>query len=147
MKVLVTGHRLFKLAAYDRAWIRSAIEETLPAEPGAVTYGYAEMASGVDLWFCAACLALGIPYAACVPFEAQRDEMGPDERADRDALLTSAAEVLHVRNRVMVERCDAGIVVWDANKGGTHNVVQQLVEAGKGFWWLNPVARTVWRCF
>ena len=147
MKLLVTGHRLFKLAAYDVAWIKSAVEDTLLANLDVVSYGFAGMASGVDLWFCQACLALGIPYAACVPFEAQRDEMGPEEATLRDELLAAAAEVRHVRNRVMVEACDAGMVIWDGNKGGTHNVLQQLVEADKPFFWINPVAHKVWRCF
>lgn len=147
MKTLVTGHRLFKLATYDLDWIRLAIAETLADTELPTSYGYAGMASGVDLWFCETCLDIGIPYEACIPFEDQRNEMAADESALRDRLIASAARVSHVRNRYMVERTQAGIVVWDGNKGGTHNVVQQMVEANKPFWWLNPVAQKVWRCF
>lgn len=147
MKTLVTGHRLFKLAAYDLDWIRLALAETLVDPDLPTSYGYAGMASGVDLWFCQACLDLGIPYEACIPFEDQRNEMGSDEAALRDHLTAAATKVSHVRNRYMVERAQAGIVVWDGNKGGTHNVVQQMVEANKPFWWLNPVAQKIWRCF
>lgn len=147
MKLAVTGHRLFKLASYDVAWIKWAIEDALVAHSHMVSYGYAGMASGVDLWFCEACVALGIPFAACIPFEAQRDAMEADETVARDVLIAKAAETLFVRNRVMVERCDMGMVVWDGNKGGTHNVLQQLVEAGKPFLWINPVAKKVWNCF
>lgn len=147
MKTLVTGHRLFKLQNYDTDWIRLAIAETLVDPDKPTSYAYAGMASGVDLWFCRACLDLGIPYEACIPFEDQRLEMAEDERLLRDRLIASAANVSHVRNRNMVERAQAGIVVWDGNKGGTHNVVQQMVEARKPFWWLNPVATTIWRCF
>lgn len=39
----------------------------------------------------------------------------------------------------MVEKADTGLVVWDGNKGGTHNVFQQLVEKKKPFVWINPV--------
>lgn len=147
MKVLITGHRLFKLATYDVDWIRLAIADVLtdPAMPA--SYGYAGMASGVDLWFCEACLELGIPYEACIPFEDQRLEMDATEQAVRDRLIAAASKVSHVRNRYMVEKAQAGIAVWDGNKGGTHNVVQQMVEASKPFWWLNPVAQRIWRCF
>ena len=52
MRTLVTGHRLFKLEAYDLDWIRLAIAETLADPEAPTSYGYAGMASGVDLWFC-----------------------------------------------------------------------------------------------
>jgi uncharacterized phage-like protein YoqJ len=147
MRLAITGHRLFKLQAYDTDWIRAAIHSTLADNMDTVSYGDAGMASGVDLWFCEACLDLGIPYAASIPFEAQRDEMGPDERVQRDRLIGLAADVSYVRNSRMVERCDAGMVVWDGNKGGTHNVLQQLVEHGKPFFWINPVGQKLWKCF
>lgn len=147
MKTLITGHRLFKLTQYDTDWIRLAVAEVLSDPEAPVSYGYSGMASGVDLWFCRSCLDLGIPYEACIPFEDQRLEMEADERADREALISAASKVSHVRNRYMVEKAQAGIAVWDGNKGGTHNVVQQMVEAGKPFWWLNPVAQRIWKCF
>lgn len=146
MKTLVTGHRLFKLAAYDLAWIREALLEALTDDAMPTSYGYAGMASGVDLWFCRICLDLRIPYEACIPFEDQRLEMEADEAAERDLLIAGASKVSHVRNRHMVERAQAGIAVWDGNKGGTHNVVQQMVERELPFWWLNPVSRKIWKC-
>lgn len=147
MKTLITGHRLFKLASYDTDWIRLAIDEVLSDSEVPVSYAYSGMASGVDLWFCQSCLDLSIPYEACIPFEDQKLEMEADERALRERLIGSASKTSHVRNRYMVEKAQAGIAVWDGNKGGTHNVVQQMVEADKPFWWLNPVARKIWRCF
>ena len=147
MKTLVTGHRLFKLESYDTDWIKLAIEEILSDRENPVSYGMSGMASGVDLWFCQACIACAIPYEACIPFEDQRFEMEIHETELRDDLIASAAQVSHVRNRYMVEKAQAGIAVWDGNKGGTHNVVQQMVEAGKPFWWLNPVSQRIWKCF
>jgi uncharacterized protein with von Willebrand factor type A (vWA) domain len=47
----------------------------------------------------------------------------------------------------LVEHCDIGIVIWDGNKGGTHNVLQQLVEKSKSFYWINPVKQVIWKCF
>lgn len=104
------------------------------------------MASGVDLWFCESCLRLGIPYIACVPFEGQEDSMEQSDAYHRESLLRAAQSVMQVKNSWMVEHADQGLVVWDGNKGGTHNVVQQLVEKKKSFAWINPVAETIWEC-
>lgn len=43
----------------------------------------------------------------------------------------------------MVEIIDYGIIVWDGNKGGTHNVFQQMIENKKGFVWINPVSEKI----
>jgi hypothetical protein len=111
-----------------------------------ISYGLSSMASGVDLWFCQACLDLEIPYAFCIPFEDHKLTMSPAELEERNQLIQNASAE-HVANRWMVKKGDVGLVVWDANRGETHNVVQQLVEAKKPFWWINPVSEAVWRCF
>ena len=147
MKTLITGHRLFKLEAYDIEWIKLAISEVLSDRDAPVSYGYSGMASGVDLWFCQACITLNVPYEACVPFEEQSLEMDHEESVLRDYLISAANKISYGRNRYMVEKSQVGIAVWDGNKGGTHNVVQQMVEAHKPFWWINPVAQKIWRCF
>lgn len=147
MKLLITGHRLHKLESYNQEWIKVALFNTLANL--AATYkiiGYSGMASGCDLWFCQYCLDLKIPYYACVPFEGQEETMNNESKIHRAALLESAAKIHYVKNSKMVEWADAGIVVWDANKGGTHNVAQQLVESKKPFWWINPVSEKVWEC-
>ncbi len=147
MNVLITGHRIQKLEAYDHAWMRRAIEDVL-IELKAENYvgGLSGMASGVDLWFCETCLTLEIPYTACIPFEGQEETMSTKDGARRHALIEKASAEMHIRNSAMVERADIGIVVWDGNKGGTHNVVQQLVETKKGFYWINPVGQVIWKC-
>lgn len=148
MKVLITGHRLFKLENYDIDWIRLAIQQAvyeLKQKHGGFL-GYSGMASGVDLWFCAECENQDISYVACIPFEEQADTMSPEEAAAREHRIGAAGRVMNVKNSWMVEQCDMGIVVWDGNKGGTHNVLQQLVENKKGFVWINPVAQKIWHC-
>jgi uncharacterized phage-like protein YoqJ len=149
MKLLVTGHRKHKLATYDVEWIELAIIDALQTvqESHGFIRGYAGMAGGVDLWFCQACVDAAIPFVACVPFEGQEETTDEDERLARHHLLKAAYEIRHVKNSWMVEECDMGIVVWDGNKGGTHNVVQQLIEKKKPFIWINPVARVTWNCF
>lgn len=148
MKIMISGHRKEKLLNYDCEWIKNAIREFLvntEREKGFIK-GYSGMASGVDLWFCEICKELNMPYAACIPFEEQRETMEAEDRLLRDELIGSALEVLHVRNSYMVENCDSAIVVWDGNKGGTHNCFQQLVESKKDFWWVNPVKKTAVLC-
>ena len=68
------------------------------------------------------------------------------DRELREGLLKTAVEVREVKNSWMVEECDMGIVVWDGNKGGTHNVLQQLIEKKKPFIWLNPVSCKIYHC-
>lgn len=147
MRTLVTGHRLHKLEAYDIQWIRESITASLLDGALSTGFGLSGMASGVDLWFCQSCLALGIPYAACIPFESQSDTMDSEQALLRDVLIAQSSDIRRVRNSSMVEHADNGIVVWDGNKGGTHNVAQQMVEADKPFIWLNPVGRKIWICF
>lgn len=145
MKVLITGHRLFKLQCYDIEWIKGAIEEAICYNIG-VSHGLSGMASGVDLWFCDACIKWNIPYTACPPFEGQQYTMSENEANHRDFLLGKAVNVRFQRNSAMLEQADDGIVVFDGNKGGTHNVFQQLIEKKKPFVWINPVSQKIWEC-
>jgi len=72
--------------------------------------------------------------------------MSAEDAILRQKYINSAQNVLSVKNSWMIEKADIGIVVWDGNKGGTHNVLQQLVEKKKSFQWINPVSETVWEC-
>lgn len=147
MKLMVSGHRREKLTSYNEVILRILIDdvvEELIAERGLVL-GMSGMASGVDLWFCESLLSNDIPYWACVPFdpEEQAQYMVQADRVVRARLMDAAVELKRVRNRFMVEECDAALVVWDGNKGGTHNCFQQLIEKKKDIWWLNPVKEKV----
>lgn len=145
MKTLITGHRLHKLECYDKEWIKSAIFEAMEHTfLKSTSYGLAGMASGADLWFCEACFCFNIPFAACVPFESQAETMDNDSKKLRAWCLRNAAETKRIRNSLMVDKTDAGLVVFDGNKGGTHNVFQQLIEKQKPFVWINPVAKKIW---
>lgn len=141
MKVMVSGHRVEKLAAYDTELIRILLESEIVELKNQFGYliGLSGMASGVDLWFCQACLNQEIPYVAYIPFEEQASYMTEEDARSREYYLKNANEIRKQRNRHMVEDCDTAIVVWDGNKGGTHNVFQQLLEAQKSFKWINPI--------
>jgi uncharacterized phage-like protein YoqJ len=146
MKVLITGHRLTKLVCYDHQWIKEAIDTAIHTMPG-MAIGLSEMASGVDLWFCQSCHNQNIPFIACPPFTEQGLTIPESEKQLREWCLSQASEIWNMKNSFMVSKCDAAIVVFDGNKGGTHNVFQQLVEHKKPFIWINPVGQKIWECF
>ncbi len=148
MRLMISGHRRSKLENYDYRWIKEQIEIALKNINDSVgqLLCYSGMADGVDLWFCEACNFLDIPYIACVPFEGQDEYMLDADKWNRQQMIEAAAEHKDVKNSWMVERADMAIIVWDGNKGGTHNVLQQLVEKKRGFIWINPVAKKVWKC-
>ena len=148
MRLIITGHREEKLQTYDVNWINNSINKwinILHVERG-ISIAYSGMASGVELWFCEACLMDQIPYIACVPFEEQDHYMNEETKTLRSNVLRLAKEIISVRNSWMVEHCDYAMVVWDGNKGGTHNVVQQLIEKNIPFLWINPVGKKIWKC-
>lgn len=141
MKTLVTGHRLYKLKQYDITLIKMLISDALDNTFLRETrYGLSGAASGVDLWFCQELYSRQIPYAMYVPFQAQTLTMDIGEQKEREVVFERAAEIHSLRNSKMVEDTDCALVVFDGNKGGTHNVFQQLIEIGKPFVWINPVS-------
>lgn len=140
MKLMVSGHREEKLSTCDREAIRSLMGRLVGSLMFQHGYSVAlsGMASGVDLWFMEDCLKWGYRCVACVPFENQTDYMTAEAAEWREGLLRRAHETLHVRNRYMTQNCDAAVVVWDGNKGGTHNCFQQLLEYKKKIFWIAP---------
>lgn len=155
MKLMVSGHRKSKLQNYSQEWIQIALEEII-REVGQYHFKYSEvvdktiglsgMADGVDLWFCEILLFNNIDYWACIPFDEQDEYMSDSDKLLRNRLIENARRTLKIRNSEMVEQCDKAIIVWDGNKGGTHNVLQQLVENKKEFWWVNPVKESIVKC-
>jgi uncharacterized phage-like protein YoqJ len=145
MKIMISGHRIEKLINYDHEWIKTAIYCCISVNKyGSI--GYSGMASGVDLWFCECCQSLSIPYIACIPFIEQSTKMSKKDSERRQQLIDKAKGLLYIRNSEMIERTDRAIIVWDGNKGGTHNCFQQLVEKKRNFYWINPVKQTVVEC-
>lgn len=141
MKCIISGHRLHKLKTYNIDWIRKAIEDAvLEINP---SIGISGMAGGVDLIFCETLINLNIPYYAYVPFKEQGD-LYPEEKESRDKCLKFAKEIFYAKNSKMVEDANCGIVVFDGNKGGTHNVFQQMLEKRKSMIWINPISECIW---
>lgn len=146
MKIMITGHRLHKLQCYDISWIKLAIEEAI-VNHVSISIGLSGMASGVDLWYCESLIRYNIPYIACPPFAEQHETMTEDEQQIRKMCMFAAKDTWHIRNSQMIEKADAAIVVFDGNKGGTHNCFQQLIEKQKPFVWINPVSKKIWDCY
>ncbi len=135
MRILISGHRVQKLVNYDLTFIKKSIKYWLQNLWHLSDYkGFSKpilltgMASGVDLWSAEIALGLQMPFIACIPFEEQEKTMSPEDAEFRKRLLDKACQIKNVRNSWMVEHSEVGIMVWDGNKGGTHNVFQQLVE-------------------
>jgi uncharacterized phage-like protein YoqJ len=139
MKLMVSGHRIEKLLNYDIEWIKDSIDTVVQnLMLDGVSYGMSGMASGVDLWFCAACVKNKLPYSACIPFDEQAEYMDESWAALRQQYIQMAVNVMQVKNSRMTEDCQWAVVVWDGNKGGTHNCFQQLLEYNKNIVWIIP---------
>lgn len=141
MKVMISGHRKSKLANYDIDWIKEQIESVVLAwkADGVHVIGLSGMADGIDLIFCQILLDASFGYHAYIPFHEQDEYMSKEDKKWRRDLINKAyMEMYGVRNSTMIDNCDEAIVVWDGNKGGTHNCFQQLIECGKEFVWIEP---------
>jgi len=136
MKVLISGHRKSKLANYDIKWISNEIERLIFENPAII--GLSGMADGIDLLYCQLLLQYRRGYHCYIPFDEQDKYMSDHDKTWRQSLIDSSWAVIKAKNSQMVSDCDYGIIVWDGNKGGTHNVFQQMLEAKKNFWWIEP---------
>lgn len=135
MKTLISGHRQERMGWYNTAWIEHQIERAILELNTSI--GLSGMANGVDLIFCRLCEKIGIHLHCYVPFEGQSDYMSVSDTLERLRFITKYTRV-DSRNSAMVEKCDNGIIVFDGNKGGTHNVFQQMLENKKPFIWIEP---------
>lgn len=152
MIVAFTGHRPNKFGGYStsnrlRSRVVAAVTSWLESRQGALElHCLTGMALGFDQWATYACLDLGIPYTAVIPFTGQ-ELMWPDH-AKRwyHYLLKNAARIenlrpgglghceasfaLQKRNEWMVDHCDLLLGAWDGSEGGTANCVH-YAEAQK----------------
>lgn len=152
MILAVTGHRPDKIGGYKpnplrewvRAQIRAALEDLKPER------GITGMALGVDQDFAEACVALGIPFTAAVPFEGQESRWPPPSRRFYHQLIEQAAEVVYVselgyarwkmeaRNHWMVDHSDRLLAIWDGTLGGTGGTVLYAERVGRPIQRIDP---------
>jgi len=137
MTIAVTGHRLFNEPLLDRFAVD--ILAGLEPRPDRVITG---MALGWDQAIARACVDLGIPFTAAVPFQGQEDKWPDTAQAEWCRLLNFATEVqvvsaggygpwkMHARNQWMVDRCDSLLALYGGKSGGTRQCVEYA--QGKG---------------
>lgn len=111
------------------------------------------MARGCDLWFAEAVLELaqrrpGVYLEAYLPCPSQADIWPEEDRVRYRSILRRCSSIHMVepvysrgcmlrRNRVMVDRCDVLLTVWDGTRGGTAAAVRYAQETGRrirGLW-------------
>lgn len=150
MIICFTGHRPGKIGGYKPCathdWLRARVRETLlELKP---TEAISGMALGFDQLAAEACLEVGVPFVAAVPFETQFMDW-PLESQQRYVDLYSkasrvhivdptppttrweAAQKLHARNHWMVDNSDEVIAAWDGTKGGTQECVRYAQKVGR----------------
>lgn len=131
-----TGHRPDKLGGYDPVTRRAlggfAVDCLFHDRPDKAIVG---MALGFDQAVAGACVVLGIPFVAAVPFSGQ-ERRWPAEAQTRYKRLLAYADSVEIvadgisvstamqkRNEWMVDRCNKLITLWDGSFGGTCNCV------------------------
>lgn len=111
------------------------------------------MARGCDFWFAGAVLEAKqtrpeLRLEAYLPCPSQPDRWRSEDRERYERLLLNCDAVHMVepvysegcmlrRNRVMIDRCDELLTVWDGSRGGTAAAVRHARKSGKhvtGLW-------------
>lgn len=141
--VMVTGHRPTDLSGTQINFAKSSLVKLAGGlQEKGMTEAISGMALGADTWWALTALALDIPLAAYIPFQAQAsDWMDYDKvlwsdirrRAQREVLVSRTgsgrrAPLFHARNDRMINDCDVAIAVWCPSKttGGTASTVKKL---------------------
>lgn len=151
MIVAGTGHRPPKLGGYshDAAShrIRVAERALLELTPTRVISG---MALGWDQALAVAATRLNIPFDAYIPGAWQPGNWPSPARTAWELLLGKASTVINccpgstynreallIRNRMMVDACDAVAALWDGSTGGTAHCISYAQRLGRpvhNFW-------------
>lgn len=146
MIIATTGHRPKTLGGYSRDLQRAlngfALRTLDSARPSGVIVG---MALGWDQAVAIACVRLGIPFTAAVPFEGQ-DGRWPVETQAEYRVLLDVASMVHVvctqqevedggvpwamqeRNCWMVDNSTGLLALWSGAPGGTANCVRYAMD-------------------
>jgi uncharacterized phage-like protein YoqJ len=149
----VTGHRPRLVGGYgpeaEKRRFLFAREILSEEQPRRVNVG---MAIGWDMAVAEACVDLGIPFMAAIPFEGQEQYWPADSQRQYRRLLRGASEVVTVcrppysiteamqlRNEWLVDNADHLSALWNGSGSGTGNCVAYAKHVGKP--WSNLWAR------
>lgn len=153
MIIAGTGHRPDKLGGYsDGATQRLVRVARKSIEHLSATRVITGMALGWDQALAIACLELGIPFVAAIPFEGQEGKWPARsqalfrqlrEKADEVVVVSSggySVEKMQIRNVWMVDHCDRVLALWNGTSGGTRNCLDYARSVKK------PVSNA-WKAF
>lgn len=132
-----TGHRPNKLGGYG-AFAHSRLVKVASAhlrisKPIMVIVG---MAQGWDQAVARACIDLGIPFRAAIPFKGQEKEWPAQAQGHYQFILAHASSIhivcdgdyevwkMQKRNEWMVDHCNQVLAIWDGTPGGTANCIR-----------------------
>lgn len=154
--IAFTGHRPAKFGG-ARWVVTDRLKRRLRAlrgdyqEPRRRILCVSGMAVGFDQWAAQACVDLGIPFDACVPFAGQESRWPHSDREVYRRLLAKAraietvskraptrgtsiaavAKMMQDRNERMVDRADLVLAAWNGTVGGTANCLAYAREKNK----------------
>lgn len=136
IRIGITGHR--HLPPETDATVAAMVREELRPH-GCEMVGVSCLADGADTVFAEAVVAAGAPLEAVVPARGYREALPPEHHPAYDRLLeravlvhelghgASTSEAHMDAGRLLVERCDRLVAVWDGEPargpGGTADVV------------------------
>lgn len=144
MILAATGHRPEKLGGYQPNPMQTRLQARLRTDLARLgpKEGISGMALGWDQWFAQACVDLGIPFTAAVPFLGQ-EAIWPREAQDSYRLLLGeAARVvvvspgeyedwkMDVRNHWMVDNGTHLLACWNGTQGGTAKTFRYAESKG-----------------
>lgn len=143
VRIGITGHT--DLTGDAAAVVRAVLVDLLREVPVPVV-GVTCLASGADQLFARAVQETGGAYEVVLPAPDYRTKIDQGDLAEYDALLAAATDVTYSgvavsgsaayaeASRIMLERVDRLLAVWDgrpaARPGGTADVVEQARRAG-----------------
>ena len=142
MRILAaTGHRPDKLGGYSpqaRGRLTDFVTLQVAADPP--DRAISGMAQGFDTAFALACLSLGIPLIAAVPFRAQPVPWPFPARNLYESILSRCFSVMilnenpltdgharlamHLRNKWMVDNSNDIVALWNGSPGGTKSCIE-----------------------
>ncbi len=138
IQIGVTGHS--NLSADSTELVFGGLRAALDPLAGDGLHGVTCLAAGADQLFARAVLSLGGRYDVILPAPDYRDNVvKPDNLADFDALIATAADVLYMpfetsgreaymaASEALVTRSDRLLAVWDGQPSGGHGGTADVV--------------------
>lgn len=141
--ITATGHRPDKLGGYTETTERRLLmvaeawlDEQEKTSYGLIKYVRVGMALGWDQAVAQACVNVGVPFHAFIPFKGQESKWPADAQVTYRVLLSKAedrtytappgyaVEKMQLRNIAMVNgppKCHRILALWNGSRGGTYN--------------------------